>query len=143
MSPILGRMEYGFMKFTRIFIDLHVERHTEPQPAKYLRMDDVTGSFIYESSFGVRSSFGAIEVYISDIEVHLHGGHHHSSAVTFQCNSWIACNNPDDHRFFFPLKATYSLPYRHHRSIGCKLVTLIIVIEILIVQVETRLLHIN
>uniref|UniRef100_A0A0E0JB63 Lipoxygenase domain-containing protein n=1 Tax=Oryza nivara TaxID=4536 RepID=A0A0E0JB63_ORYNI len=101
-------------------------RHTEPQPAKYLRMDDVTGSFIYESSFGVRSSFGAIEVYISDIEVHLHGGHHHSSAVTFQCNSWIACNNPDDHRFFFPLKATYSLPYRHHRSIGCKLVTLII-----------------
>uniref|UniRef100_I1R324 Lipoxygenase domain-containing protein n=1 Tax=Oryza glaberrima TaxID=4538 RepID=I1R324_ORYGL len=130
-------MEYGFMKFTRIFIDLHVERHTEPQPAKYLRMDDVTGSFIYESSFGVRSSFGAIgavnvvnrfntEVYISDIEVHLHGGHHHSSAVTFQCNSWITCNNPNDRRFFFPLKATYSLPYRHHQSIGRKLVTLII-----------------
>uniref|UniRef100_A0A0E0CHR0 linoleate 13S-lipoxygenase n=1 Tax=Oryza meridionalis TaxID=40149 RepID=A0A0E0CHR0_9ORYZ len=127
------------------FFSSSTKRHTEPQPAKYLRMDDVTGSFIYESSFGVRSSFGAIgavdvvnrfntEVYISNIEVHLHGGHHHSSAVTFQCNSWIACNNPDDRRFFFPLKATYSLPYRHHRSIGYKLVTLIIVIEILIVQ---------
>nr|ABA98924.2 Lipoxygenase 2.1, chloroplast precursor, putative [Oryza sativa Japonica Group] len=61
------------------FFSSSTERHTEPQPAKYLRMDDVTGSFIYESSFGVRSSFGAIgavdvvnrfntEVYISDIE---------------------------------------------------------------------------
>nr|XP_015618866.2 lipoxygenase 2.1, chloroplastic [Oryza sativa Japonica Group] len=109
------------------FFSSSTERHTEPQPAKYLRMDDVTGSFIYESSFGVRSSFGAIgavdvvnrfntEVYISDIEVHLHGGHHHSSAVTFQCNSWIACNNPDDRRFFFPLKSSY-LPSQTPRGV--------------------------
>ncbi|XP_052137755.1 lipoxygenase 2.1, chloroplastic-like isoform X2 [Oryza glaberrima] len=109
------------------FFSSSTERHTEPQPAKYLRMDDVTGSFIYESSFGVRSSFGAIgavnvvnrfntEVYISDIEVHLHGGHHHSSAVTFQCNSWITCNNPNDRRFFFPLKSSY-LPSQTPRGV--------------------------
>ena len=87
--------------------------HTEPQLARYSHMDG-KGSFIYEASFSIPSSLDAVgavqvvnryssEVYISDIDVHLCGGRHQWTDITFHCNSWIDYN-PNDQRFFFPLK---------------------------------------
>nr|ACB12040.1 lipoxygenase [Oryza sativa Japonica Group] len=97
------------------FFSSHIEgMHTEPQLARYSHMDG-KGSFIYEASFSIPSSLDAVgavqvvnryssEVYISDIDVHLCGGRHQWTDITFHCNSWIDYN-PNDQRFFFPLKS--------------------------------------
>lgn len=42
-------------------------------------------------------------MYISDIEVHPHGGGGESSVVTFSCSSWVTYHAGYNQRIFFPL----------------------------------------